>query len=126
MSAAVRRTEGHPLGLRTGLRVCVAGLVGLLLAWPASADVQSVRMLCEAVYLPARTVWAREVELEHNGKALTAVRIDGVSVYAFSVNDTLVLTSMDNERIQIDPARQTWHSDFRGLAQSQGRCERTR
>jgi hypothetical protein len=126
LSSAVRRTEGQPLGLRTGLLVCVAGLVGLLLAWPASADVKSVRLLCEAVYLPARTVWAREVELEHNEKALTAVRVDGVSVHAFSVDGTLVLTSMDNERIQIDTAAQTWHSDFRGLAQSQGRCERIR
>ena len=33
---------------------------------------------------------------------------------------------MDIERIQIDTAAQTWHSDFRGLAQSQGRCERVR
>lgn len=126
MNAAVRRSAVHPLGLRTGLLVCVAGLVGLLLAWPATAEVKSVRLLCEAVYLPARTVWAREVELEHNEKALTAVRVDGVSVHAFSVDGTLVLTSMDNERIQIDTARQIWHSDFRGLAQSQGRCERTR
>jgi len=116
------------LRLPGGLLACVAlaGTIGLFLTWPASADVKSVRMLCEAVYLPTRTVWAREVELEHNGQALTAVRIDGVSVYAFSVDGTLVLTSLDNERIQIDTASQTWHSDFRGLAQSQGRCERTR
>jgi hypothetical protein len=114
--------------LHTGLLACGAWLAGvsLLLTWPAAADVKSVRMLCEAVYLPARTVWAREVELEHNGQALTAVRIDGVAVYAFSVDGTQVLTSLDNERIQIDTAGQTWHSDFRGLAQSQGRCERTR
>ena len=117
------------MNLRTGLLACcgvwLAG-VGLLLTWPASADEKSVRMLCEAVYLPARTVWAREVELVHGEQAITSVRIDGVAVFGFAVDGTLVMTSLDNERIQIDVARQTWYSDFRGLAQSQGRCERTR
>ena len=129
MKAAVPSTVGQPMGLRTGLPAwggAVVVALGLMLSWPAAAEVKTVRLLCEAVYLPARTVWSREVELEHNEQALTAVRIDGVSVYAFSVNGTLVLTSMDNERIQIDTAAQTWHSDFRGLAQSQGRCERIR
>lgn len=129
MKAAVPSTVGRLVSLRTCLQTCCGISVvalGLMLSWPAAAEVKTVRLLCEAVYLPARTVWSREVELEHNEQALTAVRIDGVSVYAFSVNGTLVLTSMDNERIQIDTAAQTWHSDFRGLAQSQGRCERIR
>jgi hypothetical protein len=52
------------------------------------------------------------------------VVIDGVAVYAFSVRGTLILTSLDNERVQIDTDTQTWTSDFRGLAQSQGHCER--
>ncbi len=114
--------------LSTGLLACgaLASTFGLLLTLPASADVRSVRMLCEAVYLPARAVWVRAVELEHSDQALTAVRIDGVPVFTFVVDGTLVMTSLDNERIQIDVARQSWHSDFRGLAQSQGRCERTR
>jgi len=112
-------------GVLLGVGALAASLA-LLFTWPVSADVKPVRLLCEAVYLPARTVWSRAIELEHDDQALTAVRIDGVPVHTFSVDGTLVMTSLDNERIQIDVARQTWHSNFRGLAQSQGRCERTR
>jgi len=104
----------------------LAASIALFFTWPVSADVKPVRLLCEAVYLPARAVWSRAVEFEHDDQVLTVVRIDGVPVHTFAVEGTLVMTALDNERIQIDVARQTWHSDFRGLAQSQGRCERTR
>ena len=83
-----------------------------------------VMLVCEAAYLPARTVWKRTVEIIYDRQRIRSVAIDGVSVYAFSVRGTLILTSLDNERVQIDTDTQTWTSDFRGLAQSQGHCER--
>ena len=83
-----------------------------------------VMLVCEAAYLPARTVWKRTVEIHYDRLRIRSVAIDGVAVYAFSVHGTLILTSLDNERVQIDTDTQTWSSDFRGLAQSQGHCER--
>ena len=50
--------------------------------------------------------------------------IDGVPVYTFAIAQTVIMTSLDNERIQIDTAARTWASDFRGQATGQGRCER--
>jgi hypothetical protein len=76
--------------------------------------------------LPARAVWVRTVDIEYDQKRVLSVAIDGVPVYSFNVRDTLILTALDNERIQIDTATQSWTSDFRGMASSQGRCERAR
>lgn len=83
-----------------------------------------VDLECEAVYLPARSTWVRQVEIDYDQRKVTAVRIDGVTAYSFSVAGTTILTAVDNERIQIDAAAQSWQSDFRGQAQSQGHCER--
>ena len=109
------------------------GLLALLGVSLASADTASavsaeekeqVTVLrCEPVYMPARQTWAREVALVGREGRLREVRIDGQAVYTFSVRDTTVLTSQDNERIQIDFGARTWRSDFRGLASGEGRCE---
>lgn len=107
-------------------RAALATAIGLS-AGPAAAQVTQVtqvRLLCEAVYEPARTVWSRVVEIDHDDRAVTAIRIDGVPVYSFAVDGNLIMTALDNERIQVDAALQTWNSDFRGLAQGRGRCER--
>ena len=88
---------------------------------PGSAE---VTLVCEAVYLPARTTWTRTVAIGYDRKRVNAVLIDGVPVYTFAINGTTILTAIDNERIQIDTAAQSWTSDFRGQATSQGRCER--
>ncbi|MFZ2824839.1 hypothetical protein, partial [Hydrogenophaga sp.] len=90
-------------------------------AQPAAGQVE---LVCEAVYQPARTTWVRRVAIDHDARRVKAVRIDGVPVYSFAIAGTVILTSLDNERIQIDTAAQTWTSDFRGLATAQGRCER--
>lgn len=90
-------------------------------AAPDNATVMALR--CEPVYMPAREVWPRMVELVGRSGQLSEVRIDGQRVYTFSVRGTVVLTSQDNERIQIDMAQRQWTSDFRGLANGQGRCE---
>ena len=60
----------------------------------------------------------------YDQRRVRSVHIDGVPVYTFAVRETVILTALDNERIQIDTASQTWTSDFRGLATAQGRCER--
>lgn len=109
-------------GLRTGtLAAALAVASGLAQAEPAAAQ---ARLLCEVVYLPARSVWHRAVDIFHDERRVTEVRVDGVPVYSFAVRGTLILTALDNERIRIDVAGQTWTSDFRGMASGQGRCER--
>lgn len=112
---------------------CAALVCGLTVLWiTTAAQAQSppetgkVVLVCEAVYLPTRNVWVRTVGVDYDQKRVLSVAIDGVPVYSFNVRDTLILTSLDNERIQIDTAAQSWSSDFRGVATSQGRCERGR
>ena len=109
-----------------------------LLAWPLVAALvassgaavadgpapSQVVLSCEAVYLPARTTWTREVRFTLDERRIRGVEVDGVPVYSFSVYETVLLTALDNERIQLDTASLTWRSDFRGQATSQGRCER--
>ena len=79
---------------------------------------------CNAFYLPARSIWQRTVAIELDSSGVRSVQIDGVAVYAFTVQGTRVLTAIDSERIQFDAAAQTWTSDLRGIVSSQGRCER--
>ncbi len=95
-------------------------------AGPATASMPNgiVRWTCNAFYLPARSIWQRTVDVEFDNGRVLAVRIDGVSVYAFNIQGTTLLTSVDAERIQFDTAAQTWTSDLRGIVSSQGRCER--
>ncbi|MCZ8252805.1 MAG: hypothetical protein O9318_10075 [Hylemonella sp.] len=94
----------------------------LLTAAPALAA--TARYRCEAVYMPARSTWVRSVEIAHDLRRVQAVRIDGVPVHSFAVDGTVIRTALDNERIAFDTAALGWQSDFRGLAQAQGRCER--
>lgn len=105
-------------------RALVLALAFLALAGaraePASG--QQVVLSCEAVYLPARSTWLREVRFTLDERRIRGVEIDGVPVYSFSVFDTVLLTALDNERIQLDTATLTWRSDFRGQATSEGRC----
>ena len=107
--------------LAAALGLLVAGLAQA--AAPA-ASASAVHLACEPVYLPARGVWARTVDIAYDQKKVRSVLIDGVPVYSFAVRGTTILTALDNERIQIDVATLSWRSDFRGLASSEGRCER--
>lgn len=90
-------------------------------ATPPSHD---VHWRCAVAYLPARSTWVRQVTIEHDARRVRAVRIDGVPVYAFHVQEALILTALDNERIVLDTAALAWQSDFRGQASGAGRCER--
>jgi hypothetical protein len=78
---------------------------------------------CEVAYLPARSTWVRQVEIETDGQRVTALRIDDIAPHAFTLVELSLVTSVDNERIVIDLASRQWQSDFRGLAQGRGRCE---
>lgn len=98
-------------------------LLGLLLMAPPLLAA-TARYRCEAVYLPARSTWVRSVEIDHDARRVLALRVDGVPVYSFAVDGTTIRTALDNERITLDTAGGQWQSDFRGLAQAQGRCER--
>ena len=84
----------------------------------------TVTLVCEAVYMPTRATWARTVTVAYDQRRVREVAIDGQPVYSFAIQDTLILTALDNERIQVDLAAQRWSSDFRGFATAQGRCER--
>lgn len=90
----------------------------------AEPEAGTVTLVCEPVYLPTRFAWTRTVTVAYDQRRIRQVAIDGQAVYSFGIQGTLILTSQDNERIQIDMASQTWSSDFRGLATAQGRCER--
>jgi hypothetical protein len=87
------------------------------------AATQTVTLSCAVAYMPARSTWVREVQIDWDRKTIQAVRIDGVVPYTYSVNPRGVSTAIDNERIQIDLRQAQWSSDFRGLASGRGRCE---
>ncbi len=92
-------------------------------ACQAQAATQTVTLSCAVAYMPARSTWVREVQIETDKKTVRSLRIDGLTPYSFSVNPRGVSTAIDNERIQIDLTQAQWTSDFRGLASGQGRCE---
>jgi len=89
---------------------------------PAAKPPRETRLLCNVVYQPAGSAWLREVVLVDSGKALQAIRIDGVPVYTFMRQGSVIRTALDNERIELDLDRPGWASDFRGLAQGMGHC----
>lgn len=90
----------------------------------AAGNRERITLSCEAVYLPARSTWTREVSFAVDNQRIRSLLIDGVPVYTFTVYETVVMTALDNERIQLDTATLTWRSDFRGQATSEGRCEK--
>lgn len=99
-----------------------AAVLGVSVSQAQTGADQAV-LQCEPVYMPAQTVWPRTVAITYDQRKVKAVSIDGQKVYTFQVRDTWILTSMDNERIQINTATLAWTSDFRGLATSEGRCD---
>lgn len=97
-----------------------------LAVWCAStvqAAPQTLTLSCAVAYMPARSTWVREVQVDWDRKTIRAVRIDGLAPYSYSVNPQGLSTAIDNERIQLDLIRAQWSSDFRGLATGQGRCD---
>lgn len=110
--------------LALGLAAAVAGPAAAQGKSKKADTVNEVTLVCEAAYQPARTTWTRTVRIGYDKKRVRSVHIDGVPVYTFTVQETVILTAIDNERIQIDTAAQTWTSDFRGQATGQGRCQR--
>lgn len=89
---------------------------------PPTPTSGTVSLICSPFYLPARSIWKREVDIAYDADGVYAVKIDGLAVYSFAVTDTTLLTAVDGERIQIDTATRTWSSDLRGLVTSSGAC----
>lgn len=116
-------STGRASGSRTRPRIERLVLLACLLLGAGPLPAASVQYRCEAVYLPARSTWVRSVEIEHDDRRVRGLRIDGVAVYSFAVDGTVIRTALDNERITLDTASMSWNSDFRGLAQGRGRCE---
>ncbi len=90
----------------------------------AAAASNVVSLTCNPFYLPARSIWPRKVAIEVDADGVRSVEIDGVAVYTFNVNGTVILTAVDGERIQIDIDALTWNSDLRGLVTGRGGCTR--
>lgn len=101
---------------------CLA-LLALLFGGQAQAAWQTVTLSCAVAYMPARSTWVRQVQIDWDDSTVRAVRIDGLTPHSYSTRSESLLTAIDNERIQIDLRQRVWSSDFRGLATGQGRCE---
>ena len=100
--------------------IVTSTLLGPPLAF--ASTVQTKQFTCAAFYVPARSIWNRQVAVRFQNKQPISVHIDGLPVYAFTTAGPVVLTAIDNERIQIHTQALLWTSDFRGLASSQGAC----
>lgn len=97
--------------------------LALASASTVQAAPQTLTLSCAVAYMPARSTWVREVQVDWDRKTIRAVRIDGLAPYSYSVNPQGLSTAIDNERIQLDLIRAQWSSDFRGLATGRGRCD---
>jgi len=93
------------------------------LASSAAASAETLRLECAVVYMPARSTWVRTLALTLQDQQVQSLTIDGVVPHAFARNGALLITAIDNERIQIDVAQRQWQSDYRGHASGQGRCD---
>ena len=90
-----------------------------------ASTVKTTQFTCAAFYLPTRSIWNRQVDIRYQKSQPVSVHIDGLPVYAFSLAGPVVMTAIDNERIQIHTQALLWTSDFRGVASSQGTCLET-
>lgn len=94
---------------------------GVVQAQTASA---TLSLVCQVFYQPARSIWARKVQLDMLDDRVQALQVDGLKPYSFTAYpEGLVLTAIDNERIVIDLKQASWSSDFRDHANGQGQCE---
>ena len=103
--------------------VATSSLVGSPVA--IASTVKTTQFTCAAFYLPTRSIWNRQVDIRYKNSQPVSVHIDGLPVYAFSMAGPVVMTAIDNERIQIHTQALLWTSDFRGVASSQGTCLET-
>jgi hypothetical protein len=110
--------------LRHGAQAILLGLAVWVPTLMAGAAPSTQTLVCDVVYLPSRANWLRTVTVDYDERRLRGVAVDGVAVHSFAVSGTVILTSQDNERIQLDVDQLAWTSDFRGLATGQGRCQR--
>ena len=102
------------------------GLLALACCGQTQAAAETVSLSCAVAYMPARSTWVRQVEIDWDGQSVVALRVDGLTPHSFAIEADGLLTAIDNERIQIDLRQALWTSDFRGAATGQGRCETVR
>lgn len=101
----------------------LAVLLGVGVAQAQTAPAM-LSLVCQVFYLPARSMWVRQVQLDLRNEVVQALHIDGLKPYSFTAYpEGLVLTAIDNERIAIDLKQASWSSDFRDYASGQGQCE---
>ncbi len=105
------------------LAVAASSLVGNPVATASTVKIK--QFTCAAFYLPTRSIWNRQVDIQYQNSQPVSVHIDGLPVYTFSMAGPVVMTALDNERIQIHTQALLWTSDFRGVASSQGACVET-
>lgn len=86
------------------------------------AKIKTLAFSCRVLYSPARSIWVRELEVDYDKNAFTALRIDGVPVHGFSAEGAQISTHLDNERIYLDLSAPSWRSEFREAAQGEGTC----
>jgi hypothetical protein len=90
------------------------------------AKVKTLVFSCRVLYSPARSIWVRELEVDYDKKAFTALRIDGIPVHGFSFEGAQISTHLDNERIYLDLNAPSWRSEFREAAQGEGACVKSK
>jgi hypothetical protein len=90
------------------------------------AKVKTLVFSCRVLYSPVRSIWVRELEVDYNKKAFTALRIDGIPVHGFSFEGAQISTHLDNERIYLDLNAPSWRSEFREAAQGEGSCVKSK
>ena len=105
------------------MKTPIWALMAVLLTAQAHAALQTVHLSCAVAYMPARSTWVRDVQIDWDDQKIRALKIDGLTPYSFALRPQGFSTAIDNERIQVDLLQAQWTSDFRGLATGQGRCE---
>jgi hypothetical protein len=92
----------------------------------AHGKLQTLSYTCRVMYEPAKSLWVRELQIDHDRKGFVALRIDGVPVHGFAAEGAAIQTHLDNERIALDLTQATWRSELRDQASGQGPCIKER
>lgn len=127
-ASACKASRAKSRGLAVAAWLLAAAWQAASAAPPAAPRTERTEWVCDLVYLPMRSSWQRQLwwdtERSADGRraALRRLHIDGQPVHTFNLEGSLLLTSMDNERIAIDLRSRQWQSDLRGLASARGTC----
>ncbi len=96
---------------------------------PTAPKLERVQWQCAAFYEPARSIWNRTVTFEYANQPSSShatdfkLSIDQVPVHGYNLENDILQTHLDSERITLNLTSKTWSSNFRGMSSSQGQCE---